>query len=117
MPIGGIGGIGGRAALFEHVDGARTGNQPLFGATFGGHPLSLVAGAAQLKLLTPEVYRYLDVLGDRARGARPPPGPLPHHSRGGAGLVIGRLCGNPRYGRFPRQLRPASRGKSANNPA
>jgi glutamate-1-semialdehyde 2,1-aminomutase len=64
MPIGGI---GGRAALFEHVDGARTANQPLFGATFGGHPLSLVAGAAQLKLLTPEVYRYLDVLGERAR--------------------------------------------------
>ena len=64
MPIGAI---GGRADLFEHVDGRRTTEQPLFGATFGGHPLSLAAGLAQMQLLTEGVYDNLESLGDRAR--------------------------------------------------
>jgi len=64
-----IGCLGGRAELMEIFDLRRHRPAVNHGGTFAAHPLAMVAGAAQLEALTPEVYRRLHELGDRLRAA------------------------------------------------
>jgi len=65
-----IGGIGGRTEIMNLLDHRSIPPRPLntvFGASFGGHPISLAAGLAQFKLLTPEVFEALNRKADRVR--------------------------------------------------
>ncbi|MBI2867297.1 MAG: aspartate aminotransferase family protein [Chloroflexi bacterium] len=63
-----LGAYGGRADIMGLMDPAQPGGAVVaHGGTTGGHPLSLAAGIAHLKLLTPAAFRKLHALGDRAR--------------------------------------------------
>jgi glutamate-1-semialdehyde 2,1-aminomutase len=63
MPIGAIGGNGELMSLADPRNGAAV----PFGATFGGHPLSLAAGMAQLRLLDDAAFAQLAHVGDSVR--------------------------------------------------
>ena len=62
-----IGAFGGRADLMYLLDDARGGTGYLHSGTFHGHPVSLAAGLATLRTLTPAAYRHLSELGDELR--------------------------------------------------
>lgn len=64
MPIGCVGGGEEVMAVFDRRKRTPIVNH---GGTFAGHPLSMVAGAAQLRAMTPAVYRRLHQLGDMLR--------------------------------------------------
>ena len=67
MPIGVF---GGRADIMDLLDPTKsdTGYATVSHvATYGGHPLSMVAGLAYLQAMTPEVYATLHRLGDQVR--------------------------------------------------
>ncbi len=59
-----VGAIGGREDVMD-VLVAKEGQPPvLAGGTFGGNPLTMVAGIATLKILTPEVIQRMNSLGE-----------------------------------------------------
>ncbi len=62
-----IGCLGGRGDVMEVFDGGKGRPWVNHGGTFAGHPLAMVAGAAQLRALTPDVYEGLHRRGDRLR--------------------------------------------------
>ena len=64
MPIGCVGGSEEVMSVFDLRKQRPTVNH---GGTFAGHPLSMVAGAAQLTAMTPDVYDRLHKLGDSTR--------------------------------------------------
>lgn len=64
MPVGAF---GGRRDIMALYDQSRSGPHLGHAGTFNGHPLAMVAGAAVLEHLTPEVYRRLNGLGEEVR--------------------------------------------------
>ncbi len=62
-----IGAFGGRADLMDLLDDARGGTGYMHSGTFHGHPVSLAAGLATLRTLTPAAYDHLTALGDELR--------------------------------------------------
>jgi glutamate-1-semialdehyde 2,1-aminomutase len=62
-----VGAFGGRADLMAAYDPRRAGARIPHGGTFNANPLTMAAGLATLKRLTPEAYARLDALGDRLR--------------------------------------------------
>ncbi|AJC21564.2 glutamate-1-semialdehyde 2,1-aminomutase [Pandoraea pulmonicola] len=62
-----IGAIGGRREVMSVFDAA--GKRPALpqGGTFSANPLSMVAGEAAMRALTPAVFERLEALGDRLR--------------------------------------------------
>jgi glutamate-1-semialdehyde 2,1-aminomutase len=58
--------FGGRGDVMELMDPARPGFIAQ-GGTYNGNPLGMAAGLATLRELTPEVYRELDMRGERLR--------------------------------------------------
>lgn len=62
-----VGAIGGRADIMALLDPSRGGPRVLSGGTFSGNPLTMVAGLAALRLLTPDEFARLDRLGARIR--------------------------------------------------
>lgn len=66
-----IGVFGGREDIMDLVDPMKspTGYAKVSHvATYGGHPLTMVAGLAYLQQMTPKVYKRLHSLGDMVRG-------------------------------------------------
>jgi glutamate-1-semialdehyde 2,1-aminomutase len=61
-----IGALGGREEILAVADPSR-GTPVPDGSTFGAHPLSIAAGIASLKLMTPAVYARLREVGRRVR--------------------------------------------------
>src|SRR5262249_33996848 len=61
-----IGALGGREEILAVADPSR-GTPVPDGSTFGAHPLSIAAGIASLRLMTPEVYARLGEVGQRVR--------------------------------------------------
>lgn len=64
MPIGVFGGRADIMAMLEPVNGVPP---VLHTGTWNGHPLVMVAGAAQLRALDAEAYRYLHHIGEHYR--------------------------------------------------
>ena len=64
LPLGVFGGRADIMSLFDPVPGRPAIHH---GGSFNANPMSLVAGAATLEQLTPEVYGKLSYLGDRLR--------------------------------------------------
>ena len=64
LPLGVFGGRADIMSLFDPVPGKPAIHH---GGSFNANPMSLVAGAATLEQLTPEVYGKLSYLGDRLR--------------------------------------------------
>jgi glutamate-1-semialdehyde 2,1-aminomutase len=62
-----VGAFGGRADLMAAYDPRQAGARIPHGGTFNANPLTMAAGLATLKRLTPEAYARLDALGDRLR--------------------------------------------------
>jgi glutamate-1-semialdehyde 2,1-aminomutase len=62
-----VGAFGGRAEVMCCLDPERERNLPQ-GGTFNGHPLGMTAGLAQLRELTPAVFRDLGEKGEWLRG-------------------------------------------------
>ena len=60
-----VGVIGGRADLMDLLDGSSGEPGLSQSGTFSGNSLTLAAGLASLRALTPEVYDHLDTLGER----------------------------------------------------
>jgi glutamate-1-semialdehyde 2,1-aminomutase len=65
-PVGAIGGTDDAMAVFSHEHGAPL--NPSSG-TFTGNPVSMAAGIATMRMLTPEAYQGLETIGERARAA------------------------------------------------
>ncbi len=63
-----VGGFGGRAELMDRLDARRPGAL-VHGGTFNGNPVTVAAGLATLRHLTPERYARLAELGDRLRSS------------------------------------------------
>jgi glutamate-1-semialdehyde 2,1-aminomutase len=61
-----VGAFGGSAAIMDRLDARRAGAL-VHGGTFNGNPLTMAAGLATLRQLTPPTYERLAVLGDRLR--------------------------------------------------
>ncbi len=61
MPIRAFGGRADIMALLDSVDGVP---RVLHTGTWNGHPVVVVAGIAQFKLLDAAAYRYLGHIGD-----------------------------------------------------
>ena len=61
-----VGAFGGRRDLMEQFDPRRPDPIPHAG-TFNGNPMTMVAGEATLRALTPEVYERMDALGATLR--------------------------------------------------
>jgi glutamate-1-semialdehyde 2,1-aminomutase len=63
-----VGAVAGKAEVMEVFDHSQ-GKAPLpHGGTFNGNPLTMAAGYAAMKLLTPEAMERINSLGQRARG-------------------------------------------------
>ncbi|MDP6821854.1 MAG: aminotransferase class III-fold pyridoxal phosphate-dependent enzyme [Dehalococcoidia bacterium] len=60
-----VGAFGGRADLMDMLDNTQPGNRIYQSGTYSGNPLTLAAGIANMRALTPEVYEHLDALGER----------------------------------------------------
>lgn len=60
-----VGALGGRADLMDVLDGTQGSSRLGQSGTFSGNSLTLAAGLATLRALTPEVQRHLDGLGAR----------------------------------------------------
>lgn len=64
MPIGAV---GGRAEVMEVLDPRTTGPRAPHGGTFNANPMSMAAGLAGMRLVTPEALKRIDALGERLR--------------------------------------------------
>lgn len=62
-----IGAVGGRADIMSVFDPARGPDRLPHGGTYNANPMSMAAGYASMKQLTPAAYEHLDRLGRRAR--------------------------------------------------
>jgi glutamate-1-semialdehyde 2,1-aminomutase len=63
-----VGAVAGRAEVMSVFDPSRGGKPPLpHGGTFAANPLTMAAGVASLRLMTPETYSRMNNLGDYAR--------------------------------------------------
>jgi len=62
-----VGAIGGRKDIMDVLAPKEGRGTVLAGGTFGGNPLTMVAGIATLKELTPDVFRRINSLGDSLR--------------------------------------------------
>jgi glutamate-1-semialdehyde 2,1-aminomutase len=62
-----IGAVGGRADVMEVLDPHTAGPRAPHGGTFNANPMSMAAGLASMRLLTPEALDRIDVLGERLR--------------------------------------------------
>ncbi len=62
-----VGAFGGRADVMAVYDPRGGKPKVAQGGTFNANPLTMAAGLATLRALTPEVYAHLDRLGDRLR--------------------------------------------------
>ncbi|MBT4072068.1 MAG: aspartate aminotransferase family protein [Chloroflexi bacterium] len=60
-----VGAFGGRADLMDMLDNTRPGSTVYQSGTYSGNPLTLAAGIANMKALTPDAYEHLDALGER----------------------------------------------------
>ena len=60
-----VGALGGRADLMDLLDNTHGPTSVSQSGTFSGNALTLAAGLATLKVLTPEVYQHLEALGAR----------------------------------------------------
>jgi len=65
LPVGAVAGL---ASLMREVDPTVPGSLP-HGGTFSGNPVTMAAGAAALRLYTPEEVQRLNALGDAARSS------------------------------------------------
>jgi len=61
--------FGGREDLMALTAPGPSGERPIVNhvATYSGHPLAMVAGAAALEAMTPAVYKYIHSLGEMVR--------------------------------------------------
>lgn len=64
LPVGAVGGRADVMALLDPVGGPP---RVLSGGTFSGNPLTMAAGLAAMRLLTPAEFARLDALGERLR--------------------------------------------------
>ena len=62
-----IGAIGGREDIMSVFDPARGSSRLPHGGTYNGNPVSMAAGYASMRQLTPGNYAHLDHLGQKAR--------------------------------------------------
>jgi glutamate-1-semialdehyde 2,1-aminomutase len=62
-----VGAVGGREDIMALLDPTRGTPRVLSGGTFSANPLTMVAGVAAMKLLTPSEFSRLNALGDRLR--------------------------------------------------
>jgi glutamate-1-semialdehyde 2,1-aminomutase len=62
-----VGATGGRADVMAVFDITRPPLRVEHGGTYNANPMTMAAGLACLKQMTPEAYRHLDALGDRLR--------------------------------------------------
>ena len=62
-----IGAVGGRAEIMSLLDPTDGPPKVLSGGTFSANPLTMVAGLASMRQMTPDVYERLDELGRRVR--------------------------------------------------
>jgi glutamate-1-semialdehyde 2,1-aminomutase len=62
-----VGAFGGRADLMDLLDNTRGSTGFYQSGTFSAHPVTMAAGLAMLRQLTPEAFAYLNLLGDRLR--------------------------------------------------
>ena len=60
-----VGAFGGRADIMDLLDGTRGSTGFFQSGTFSAHPITMAAGLATLKQLTPEAFDYLNGLADR----------------------------------------------------
>ncbi len=58
-----VGAIGGRAELMDLLDDTQPGRRLMQSGTYSGNPLTLAAGLANLRALTPDTYEHLDRIG------------------------------------------------------
>jgi glutamate-1-semialdehyde 2,1-aminomutase len=61
-----VGAFGGRADIMDQLDPA-AGTGVGQSGTYSAHPVTVAAGLATLRSLTPEAYAHLDAMGDRLR--------------------------------------------------
>ena len=59
--------LGGRADIMDLLDGTRGSTGFFQSGTFSAHPITMAAGLATLKQLTPEAFDHLNGLADRLR--------------------------------------------------
>jgi glutamate-1-semialdehyde 2,1-aminomutase len=64
LPIGVVGGSRDLMSVFDHAKGPP---KVELSGTFGGNPMTMAAGAASLRALTPQSFAYLDDLAARLR--------------------------------------------------
>jgi glutamate-1-semialdehyde 2,1-aminomutase len=62
-----VGAFGGRADVMDLFDNTRGSTGFFQSGTFSAHPVSMAAGLATLKQLTPDTFAHLNDLGDRLR--------------------------------------------------
>jgi glutamate-1-semialdehyde 2,1-aminomutase len=62
-----VGATGGRAEVMEVFDPGTPGPRVLSGGTFSGNPVSMAAGLAAMRAMTPEEFARLEALGARLR--------------------------------------------------
>lgn len=62
-----VGAFGGRADIMELLDDSHGPTGFHHSGTFSGHPVTMVAGLATLRGLTPRAYTHLNALGDALR--------------------------------------------------
>jgi glutamate-1-semialdehyde 2,1-aminomutase len=64
-----VGAVAGRADVMAVFDPSKGKPKAPHAGTFNANPITMAAGAAAMKLLTPERFRHIDRLGERARRA------------------------------------------------
>lgn len=64
-----VGAFGGRADIMDLLDQSQGATGYYQSGTFSAHPITMAAGLAMLKQLTPEAFAHLDRLGERLRTA------------------------------------------------
>ncbi|MEW6751239.1 MAG: aminotransferase class III-fold pyridoxal phosphate-dependent enzyme [Candidatus Latescibacterota bacterium] len=62
-----VGGFGGRADIMDLLDNTRGPTGFFQSGTFSAHPVTMAAGLATLRQLTPEAFAHLNGLGERLR--------------------------------------------------
>jgi glutamate-1-semialdehyde 2,1-aminomutase len=62
-----VGAFGGRADLMDLLDNSRGSTGFYQSGTFSAHPVTMAAGLAMLRQLTPEAFAHMNGLGDRLR--------------------------------------------------
>ena len=62
-----VGAFGGRADIMDLLDNTRGGTGFHQSGTFSAHPVTMAAGLATLKQLTPEAFAHVNGLGDKLR--------------------------------------------------